>query len=78
MRTLKEERKRELSEEKKKKTLFKRNAPSRPNMADALKRGRKRKEKRQNLTSKQQSKTKGKTTAEERPGEALGPEQQPG
>lgn len=63
---------------KKKKTLFKRNAPSRPNMADALKRGRKRKEKRQNLTSKQQSKTKGKTTAEERPGEALGPEQQPG
>lgn len=74
---IKEERKRELSE--KKKALFSLNAPSRLNIANALKRGGKKKkstETKLDLETTEQDKRK--TTAEERPGGSMGPKQLPG
>lgn len=70
MRTLK--RKESESSQRKKKALFSLNAPSRLNIANALKRGGKKSQLRQNLTSKQQSKTKGKQLRKSVLGEAWG------
>lgn len=77
MRTLK--RGESESSQRKKKALFSLNAPSRLNIANALKRrGKKKKSTETKLDLETTEQDKRKTTAEERPGGSMGPKQLPG